>query len=603
VKCRINRFAGAILVYIFGVILIASISYLQERERFLADIDQRLLAAASNIPIILPENFHDIARTPKAINHEQDQHNLELMTLHASSGDLTYLYSYVMVDGKIFFTACNYTDDDIKNNQVVTYWTGYPEGAPEYFEAMTAKEPIYVTAGDSWGLFRTILMPMTSPGGMPYVAAADMDITVIENSLKHAVLSVVGMSIVLLAIAIPLILAYRSTYVEMNTELVKLNKKLKADIAQALILEAELKEATHNANEANEIKGQFLSNMSHELRTPINGILGMNQLLLDTHTTEEQEEYIDMCNLSAQVLLDTVNQILDVAAIEAGGLRVQLETINTEEFFNGIVTMFTAQVAEKRLDLMLTFADGMPAEIEIDPVNLRKVLINLIGNAIKFTYTGGINVVIGWQNGRLQGQVKDTGMGIPEAARRRIFETFQQVDNSYKREHGGTGLGLPISQQICHMMQGELSLHHSDENGSTFRFFVQTKAVGESFVKSMTLPAGGRLCVYTDSVLFKQWITDELGAEHVDVLAGSQPLLSAVEDYAFVLVDGALNQDLCSKTLELVNSNNTRIIWAHWVGQKLAPDIAAQVRILHKPLTRTSLMSAYSFNSSIRANS
>jgi hypothetical protein len=232
------------------VILIALVSYLQERERFLADIDQRLLAAASNIPMILPENFHDIARTSKAITHEQDQHNLELMTLHASSGDLTYLYSYVMVDGKIFFTACNYTDDDIKNNQVVTYWTGYPEGAPEYFEAMTAKEPIYVTAGDSWGLFRTILMPMTSPGGMPYVAAADMDITVIENSLKHAVLSVVGMSIVLLAIAIPLILAYRSTYVEMNTELVKLNKKLKADIAQALILEAELKEATHNANEA-----------------------------------------------------------------------------------------------------------------------------------------------------------------------------------------------------------------------------------------------------------------------------------------------------------------------------------------------------------------
>ena len=124
---------------------------------------QRLLAAASNIPAILPENFHDIARSPKAISYEQDQHNLELMTLHTTSGDLTYLYTYVMVDGAIYFTACNYTVEDIENNQVVTYWTGYPEGAQEYFDAMTADEPIYVTAGDSWGLFRTILMPMTSP--------------------------------------------------------------------------------------------------------------------------------------------------------------------------------------------------------------------------------------------------------------------------------------------------------------------------------------------------------------------------------------------------------------------------------------------------------
>jgi hypothetical protein len=170
-KSRITRFAGAILVYIVGVFLIASISYIEERDRFLTDIDQRLLAAASNIPAILPENFHDVARYDNAISDEQDRHNLELMSLHAGSGDLTYLYSYVMVDGKIYFTSCNYTKDDVKNNKVVTYWTDYPEGAPEYFEAMTAKEPIYVTAGDSWGLFRTILMPMVSPEGLPYVAA------------------------------------------------------------------------------------------------------------------------------------------------------------------------------------------------------------------------------------------------------------------------------------------------------------------------------------------------------------------------------------------------------------------------------------------------
>ena len=591
-KWRLKRFAGAILVYILGVFLIASISYLQERERFLADIDQRLLAAASNIPAILPENFHDIARTSKAISYAQDQHNLELMSLHASSGDLTYLYSYVMVDGVIYFTSCNYIEKDIKNNQVVTYWTDYPEGAPEYFEAMTAKEPIYVTAGDSWGLFRTILMPMTSPEGLPYVAAADIDITVIENTLKHAVLSVIGMSIVLFAIAVPLILAYRSTYSEMNAQLLKLNKQLQGDIDQALILETELKEATHNANMANEIKGQFLSNMSHELRTPINGISGMNQLLLDTELTAEQEEYIEMCNQSAQVLLDTVNQILDVAAIEAGGVKIQLEVVNTEAFFNSIIVLFAAQVAKKRLDLVLTFAEGVPAEIEVDPVNLRKVLINLIGNAIKFTHNGGIRVAIAWDNGRLEGEVRDTGMGIPDSASQRIFEVFQQADNSYARAHGGTGLGLPISRQICNMMQGELSLHHSDESGSTFKFFVHTRIVGSRVIQPMFIPSGKRLCVYTDSALFKEWMVDELGEGNVDFADCSEDALLLVKHYDCMLVDGALNQKACDRIQQFHSASPECLIWVSWVGQQCVSDVSNNMRILHKPLIRASLIAA-----------
>ena len=250
-KHRVKRFVGAISIYTLGVILIASISYWQERQRFLAEIDMRLLAAASNIPSILPDDFHDIARNKDSISAEQDQLNLELMTQHARSGDLTYLYSYVMVDDMIYFTSCNYTQADIDNDQVVTYWTDYPEGAQEYFDAISASEPIYVTAGDRWGLFRTILMPMKSPSGLPYVAAADMDITVIERSLMRSVLAVVGMSLLLLVIVIPLILAYRRTYSEMNTELHTLNRQLQSDIDQALALEAELKKATHQANVAN----------------------------------------------------------------------------------------------------------------------------------------------------------------------------------------------------------------------------------------------------------------------------------------------------------------------------------------------------------------
>ena len=203
-KSRVRGFAIAMLIYFLGVVVIATTSYWLERQRYLEEIDARLYAAASNIPSILPADFHDIARTPDAISAEQDKHNLELMTLHTRTGNLTYLYSYVMVDGMIHFTTCNYTQEDIEKNQVVTYWTSYPEGAKEYFDAMTATEPVYVTAGDRWGLFRTILIPLKSPSGQPYVAAADIDITVIETSLMQKVISIVGISLLLFLLAIPL---------------------------------------------------------------------------------------------------------------------------------------------------------------------------------------------------------------------------------------------------------------------------------------------------------------------------------------------------------------------------------------------------------------
>lgn len=588
-KYRIRRFAGAISIYIFGVFVIAAVSYMQERQRFLADIDTRLLAAASNLSNILPADFHDVARTPNAISTEQDQFNLELMTLHAQSGDLTYLYSYVMVEGKIHFTSCNYTAEDIKENRVVTYWTDYPEGAQEYSDAMTASEPIYVTAGDRWGLFRTILMPMTSPSGLPYVAAADMDITVIENSLKHAVLSVLGMSLVLLVIAVPLILVYMRTYSEMNSELKVLNKQLQTDINQALILEADLKQATHDANSANDIKSQFLSNMSHELRTPINGISGMNQLLLETELTAEQEEYIQLCNSSANVLLDTINQILDVAAIESGGIKLDCKAVNSQTFFDDILGMFSAQLRDNDLDLTLSLSTSMPDELNIDPIHLRKVLINLISNAIKFTQTGGIKVLINWRVGRLHGVVQDSGSGIPNEAQQRIFETFQQVDNSYTREYGGTGLGLPISRQICHMMGGELLLHNSNEQGSTFKFHIQAAASSDEQVPLFEPSANLKTCVFTDSEILRAWFFSELGQSNFASLASIQNGMPDVSNCTHILVDSAASEDDLVLLARAIDHTQQVIIYLSWVGYSLPKRLKDSIRLVRKPFGRRGL--------------
>ncbi len=584
------------LVYTLGVVTIAVASYWLEKQRYMADIDARLLAAASNIPEILPADFHDIAHTPGAISEAQDQYNLELMSRHARSGDLTYLYSYVMHEGMIYFTSCNYTEADIANNRVVTYWTSYPEGSPEYFDAMTATEPVYVTAGDRWGLFRTILIPMKSPGGQPYVAAADMDITVIQQSLLRSVLSIIGVSLLLLLLATPLVLAYRHTYSEMNGELRKLNQQLQAKLDQAKILESELIDATQKANAANTTKSQFLANMSHELRTPINGVMGMNELLLDTNLSIEQREYAIQGNQSARVLLDTVNQILDLSTIEAGGLVPRIEPLAAARFFDEIAQMFASQIAEKKLDLVMRLDTSIPSEIETDALRLRQVLINLIANAIKFTNHGGIQVSLSWHEGVLSGQVCDSGIGIPEEAQQRIFETFQQVDNSSTRRYGGTGLGLPISRQICRAMGGDLQLNASSQQGSTFVFQVDAPATVPAPIQLGSTRPDKHTLVFSESPLLGNWLVSELTREsaHCQLATTLDEALATAVHCDLLLVDASVGiSKLCALTT-IMDTTKQSLVWLAWSGQHLSETLATQVKVLHKPFTSHSLTAALS---------
>ncbi len=364
-----------------------------------------------------------------------------------------------------------------------------------------------------------------------------------------------------------------------------------------------LREALNLANAANEAKSLFLAKMSHEIRTPMNGVLGMTEILLSTRLDERQMQCAETIEMCARNLLEIINDVLDLSKAEAGKLKLQIEPFEIESLIGEVGAILQPSASHKHLDLTCWCAPDVPTTVNGDPGRLRQILLNLAGNAVKFTEHGSVSLEVRMDKsigstGQVRFEVRDTGVGISAKQQGLIFQSFMQVDGNRNRRQGGTGLGLTISKQLVELMGGNLSVTSKPGSGSSFTFQIDLEVASESKPKAEL--AGKKLLLATANGELGRHLIETLEYHGVDTIYagdGNAAMLQCenAADFDFVVADMALPEpsglEIARKAHETLGQKAVVFLLGDSIGTTPGTDShPSEAKFIGKPILAGKLL-------------
>ncbi|MGF6399762.1 signal transduction histidine kinase/ActR/RegA family two-component response regulator [Pseudomonas frederiksbergensis] len=443
-----------LLVYIVGVSGYIYYLYVETQGILTDNINNKLLHAALGASAILGDRYHDNLTDKQSKSEAEDWNAIQRLSSFNDSMGTAFVYSVVKRSGEAYLVSSSASKKEILEKNFVRFFDPYPDASQALLDSFERTEPTWIDYSDHWGDFRAVFVPMKSQDGTIYIAGAEMTLTDYYQQLKQD-----SLHHIILAILVFLVFSVI---------------RMRAHLQQLQINEEVLNQAKNAAEDADRSKTRFLATMSHEIRTPMYGVIGATELLARSALNREQSSLLKTINTSGRALLSLIDNILDLAKIEAGKLELKPRVFEVRALVSSSIEMIRQNMQDKPIVLEAQVSPDVPPLVKTDTNCLRQILINLLGNAVKFTEAGKVSLMVTTSGygtrARLEFSIRDTGIGIPMERQDSLFKPFAQFKGPASQRFTGSGLGLSICKSLVEAQQGTLSFTSQPGVGSTFSF-------------------------------------------------------------------------------------------------------------------------------------